>query len=76
MKTFPEITEPLLTPRIVEILAHPLTGKLVNRYFNPQGHEGFAGNYFHTLGVNDPKSLKLGARCLKLPAISRQSHLR
>lgn len=54
MKTFPEITEPLLTPRIVEILAHPLTGKLVNRYFNPQGHEGFAGNYFHTLGVNDP----------------------
>lgn len=55
MKIFPEITEKVLTPRIIDLLTHRLTRKLVNRYFNPQGHETFSGNYFHTLGINHPE---------------------
>lgn len=54
MYTLPEITEKVLTPRVTELLARGPTRQLVSRYFNPQGRETFAGNFFHTLGANDP----------------------
>jgi len=54
MKSLPEITETLLTPRVTKLLSHHFTEQLVRRYFNPQDDEIFAGNTFHTLGTNDP----------------------
>jgi len=54
VRTLPEITEMVLTPRITNLLSHHFTKKLVRRYFNPLDDEIFAGNTFQTLGINDP----------------------
>ena len=49
----PEITEEVLTPRVVELLKRKSTKELVHRYFNPHKNEPFSGDLFHTLPTND-----------------------